>query len=159
MDIRCLSFPIAGALSEHARRRLRLVLRRRSDRIQRVVVRLGFKSGPRCDVDKFCRIQVFLIDAPEAAVEDFGADFYAVVDRATDRVGRVVVKYLDRSARRGRCPTSSHAPQMRTSMKTQRSLQSVAGQASLPDALGITGVLPGAYWLLPAALFLSAAFI
>ena len=42
-------------------------------------------------------------------------------------------------------------------MKTQRSLQSVTGQASLPDALGITGVLPGAYWLLPAALFLSAA--
>ena len=97
IDIRSLSVPIAGALSEHARRRLRLVLTRRSDRIQRVVMRLGFKSGPRGDVDKFCRIQVFLIDAPEAAVEDFGADFYAVVDRATDRVGRVVVKYLDQS--------------------------------------------------------------
>ena len=48
---------------------------------------------------------------------------------------------------------------MRTSMKTQRSLQSVAGQASLPDALGITGVLPGDSRLLSAALFLSVALI
>ena len=28
---------------------------------------------------------------------DTGTDLYAVINRATDRVGRVVVKYLDRS--------------------------------------------------------------
>ena len=97
IDIQSLGFPITAALSDHARRRLRFVLTRRSGRIQRVVVRLGDENGPRGGVDKFCRIQVYLIDAPVAAVEDVGTDLYSVIDCATDRVGRVVVKHLDRS--------------------------------------------------------------
>ena len=96
IDIQSLGFPITGALSDHAKRRLRFVLTRRSDRIQRIVVRLGDENGPRGGADKFCRIQVYLIDAPVAAVEDIAADLYAAIDRATDRVGRVVVKHLDR---------------------------------------------------------------
>ena len=73
------------------------MLTRHSDRIQRVVVRLGDQNGPRGGVDKFCRIQVYLCDAPVAAIEDIGPDLYAVINRAADRVGRVVVKHLDRS--------------------------------------------------------------
>jgi len=76
---------------------LRFVLTRHSDRIQRVVVRLGDENGPRGGVDRFCRIQVHLLDAPVAVIDDLGADLYAVIDRAADRVGRVVVKHLDRS--------------------------------------------------------------
>ena len=97
VDIQSLGFPITAALSDHASRRLRFGLTRHSDRIQRVVVRLGDKNGPRGGVDKFCRIQVYLFDAPVAVVEDIGLDMYAVIDRAADRVGRVVVKHLDRS--------------------------------------------------------------
>ena len=96
IDIQSLGFPITAALSDHARRRLRFVLTRRSDRIQRVVVRLGDENGPRGGIDKFCRIQVYLFDAPVAALEEVGPELYAVIDRATDRVGRVVVKHLDR---------------------------------------------------------------
>ena len=97
IDIQSLGFSITAALAEHAKRRLQFVLTRRSDCIQRVVMRVGDENGPRGGVDKFCRIQVYLIDAPLAAVEDIGCDLYAVIDRATDRVGRVVVKHLDRS--------------------------------------------------------------
>ena len=97
VDIQSLAFPATVALSEHARRRLRFVLTRHSDRIQRVVVRLGDENGPRGGVDKFCRIRVYLFDAPVAVVEDIGTDLYAVIDRATDRVGRAVVKHLCRS--------------------------------------------------------------
>jgi putative sigma-54 modulation protein len=97
VDIQSLGFPITAALSDHASRRLRFGLTRHSDRIQRVVVRVGDKNGPRGGVDKFCRIQVYLFDAPVAVVEDIGLDLYAVIDRAADRVGRVVVKHLDRS--------------------------------------------------------------
>ena len=82
---------------------------RYSDRIQRVVVvRLGDKNGPRGGVDKFCRIQVYLFDAPVAVIEDIGLDMYSVIDRAADRVGRRVVKHLDRSriGRRGDATTS-----------------------------------------------------
>ena len=96
IDIQSLGFPITAALFDHAGRRLRFVLTRRSDRIQRVVVRLGDKNGPRGGIDKFCRIQVYLFDAPVAALEEIGPELYAVIDRATDRVGRVVVKHLDR---------------------------------------------------------------
>ena len=97
VDIQSLAFPITAPLSEHAKRRLRFVLTRHTDRIQRVVVRLGDENGPRGGVDKFCRIRVYLFDAPVAVVEDIGPDLYAVIDRATDRVGRAVVKHLCRS--------------------------------------------------------------
>lgn len=97
VDIQSLGFPITATLSDHTSRRLRFGLTRHTDRIQRVVVRLGDKNGPRGGVDKFCRIQVYLFDAPVAVVEDIGLDMYAVIDRAADRVGRVVVKHLDRS--------------------------------------------------------------
>ena len=96
IDIQSLGFPITGALADYARRRLQFVLTRRSDRIQRVVVRLGDENGPRGGVDKFCRIQVRLFNAPVAVIEEVGHELYAVIDRATDRVGRVVVKHLDR---------------------------------------------------------------
>ena len=113
IDIQSLGFPITAALSDHASRRLRFGLTRYSDRVQRVVVRLGDENGPRGGVDKFCRIQVQLLDAPVAVVEDIGPDLYAVIDRAADRVGRVVVKHLDRSrigSRHGRGDTTTLPP-------------------------------------------------
>jgi ribosome-associated translation inhibitor RaiA len=97
IDIQSLGFPITLALAEHARRRLRFALTRHNDRIQRVVVRLGDENGPRGGADKFCRIRVYLIDAPVAVIADIGSDLYGVIDRTVDRVGRVVVKHLDRS--------------------------------------------------------------
>ena len=113
IDIQSQDFPLTSALLDHAKRRLRFVLMRRSDRIQRVVVRLGDNNGPRGGVDKFCRIQVYLVDAHTAVIEDIGLDMYAVIDRATDRVGRVVVKHLERSRvdwRQGRGDTAASSP-------------------------------------------------
>lgn len=96
VDIHGQGFAVTQALADHIRRRLGFVLARHSDRIQRVSVRVGDENGPRGGVDKFCRIQVHLIDAPVAAIEDVGTDLYTVIDRAADRVGRVVVKHIDR---------------------------------------------------------------
>ena len=113
VNIQSLGFPITAALADHARRRLRFVLTRHSDRIQRVVVRLGDENGPRGGVDKFCRIQVYLFDAPVAVIEDIGPDLYAVIDRAADRMGRLVAKNLDRSRigrRRGRGDATTSPP-------------------------------------------------
>ncbi len=97
MDIQSLGFPITASLKEHATRRLGFVLTRRSDRIRRVVMRLGDENGPRGGVDKFCRIQVYLNGAPVAVIEDVGPNLYSVIDRAADRVGRAVVRHLDQS--------------------------------------------------------------
>lgn len=95
VDIQALGFSITPALTAHAQRRLGFVLTRRSDRIRRVVVRLGDENGPRGGVDKFCRIQVYLADAPVAVIEQTGDDLYSVIDRATDRAGRTVGRHLD----------------------------------------------------------------
>lgn len=103
VDVRSRGFPLASALSDHARRRLRFVLTRHSDRIRRVMVRLGDENGRRGGADKSCRIRVHLVDAPAVVIDDIGLDLYAVIDRAADRVGRAVVKHLDRS-QNGRRP-------------------------------------------------------
>ena len=97
IDIHAQGFTVTRALADHVRRRLGSVVRRHSDRMQRVSIRVGDENGPRGGVDKFCRIQVHLIGAPVAVIGDVGADLYAVIDRATARVGRVVVKNLDRT--------------------------------------------------------------
>ena len=96
-DIQSQGFPLTAALADYSGRRLRFVLTHHGDRIRRIVVRLGDINGPRGDIDKFCRIQVHLSDAPLAAIEEIGSDMYAVINRAADRVGRVVVKQLERS--------------------------------------------------------------
>lgn len=97
VDIHGQGFTVTPALAEHLRRRLGFVLTRHGNRIQRVAIRVGDENGPRGGVDKYCRIQVHLLDAPVAVVTDVGAELYAVIDRAADRVGRVVVKHLNRT--------------------------------------------------------------
>lgn len=96
VDIQGQGFALTSALTDHVRRRIGFALTRHSDCIQCVSVRVGDENGPRGGVDKFCRIQVHLLDAPVATVEDIGVDLHTVIDRAADRVGRIVVKYIDR---------------------------------------------------------------
>lgn len=97
VDIHGRGFTVTQAQAEHVRRRLASVPTRHIHRVQRCAVRVGNENGPRGGVDKFCRIHVHLLDAPTAVIADIGADFYAVIDRGADRVGRVVVKCLDRT--------------------------------------------------------------
>lgn len=61
------------------------------------MVRLVDENGRRGGVDKRCRIQVHLLDAPVAVVDQIGLALYTVIDSAAERIGRVVVKHLDRS--------------------------------------------------------------
>lgn len=98
VEIQSQVFPSTDALPKHARRRLRFVMTRYSARIVRVSVRLGASNDPSAGADKFCRIQVHLVDAPVATIHASGADLYDVIDRATDRAGRLVVKHLGRPA-------------------------------------------------------------
>lgn len=96
IEIQGLGFPLTAPLLDHTRRRLRFALTRTSDRIKRVVVRLGDVNGPRGGADKFCRMQVYVEHAPPVLIEDIGADLYAVIDRAAERAGRNVAKRVDR---------------------------------------------------------------
>ena len=96
IEIQALGFPLTAALLDHTERRLSFALTRTSDRIKRVVVRLGDRNGPRGGEDKFCKIRVVLENSPPVLIEDAGADLYAVIDRAAERAGRNVAKRFDR---------------------------------------------------------------
>ena len=96
IDIQGLGFALTAPLLDHTERRLRFALTRTRNRIKRVVVRLGNTHGTRGGEDKFCRMQVFLNHAPPVLIEDIGTDLYAVIDRVAERVGRNVVKRIDR---------------------------------------------------------------
>jgi len=96
IQIQSLAFPLTAAVLDHIETRLRVALARIRDRIRRVDVRLGDKNSPRGGKDKFCRIQVFLEDAPPVLVEDRGRDLYAAIDRAAERAGRTIVRGLYR---------------------------------------------------------------
>jgi len=96
IDIRGDRLPLTAALLDHTERRLRFALTRSSDRIKRVVVRLGDSNGPRGGEDKFCRMQVHFEHAPPMLIEDAGADLYAVIDRVAERAGRNAAKRVDR---------------------------------------------------------------
>lgn len=102
LDIHSLGFATTDALAARIRRRLGFALARHGAQVRRVAVRVGDENGPRGGIDKYCRIHVHLVGAPVATVEDVGADLYAVIDRAADRVGRVVTKHLDRAQSAGR---------------------------------------------------------
>jgi len=96
IDVQGLGFPLTPALLSHTERRLRFALTRSSDRIMRVVVRLGDTNGPRGGEDKFCRMQIHLQRAAPVLIEDTGGDLYAVIDRVAERAGRNVAKRIDR---------------------------------------------------------------
>ena len=96
IDVQGLGFPLTPALLNYTERRLRFALTRTSDRIMRVVVRLGDANGPRGGEDKFCRMQIYLQRAAPVRIEGAGVDLYAVIDRVAERAGRSVAKRIDR---------------------------------------------------------------
>ena len=95
-------------LPEHIERRLRFALARFGNRVERVVVFLQDRNGPKGGIDKVCRIlaKVQGCGSVMAAVAD--ADWTAAVDRATTRIGHTVARQVDRIRdRSGRSPRSA----------------------------------------------------
>lgn len=95
-------------LPEHIERRLRFALARFGNRVERVVVFLQDRNGPKGGIDKVCRIlaKVQGCGSVMAAVAD--ADWTAAVDRATTRIGHTVARQIDRIRdRNGRSPRAA----------------------------------------------------
>ena len=85
------------ALVEHARRRLEFRLVHRKDRVSHIAVKLGGTGSRRDHQDTYCVLRVKLRGLPAATVVDVGADDYATIDRAVDRVGRLAEAQLRRN--------------------------------------------------------------
>jgi len=92
------------ALADHARRRLQLQFLHLSDRVSYIAVKFGDTGSRRGRRDAYCSVRVQLGGVPAATVVDVGADAYDTIDRAADRVGRLVKEQLrtvDTGRRRG----------------------------------------------------------
>lgn len=88
----------ADALADHARRRLHLRLLHRSDRVAYIAVKVGDTRSHRGHRDTYCAMRVELNGVPSASVVDVGDDAYGTIDRAVDRVGRLVETQLSTGA-------------------------------------------------------------
>ena len=98
IEIRSRGFSTTGALREHVWTRLRSVLSRRADSIQRIVVHLGDENGPKGGIDKHCRLEVVMHGLPLQVAEAEAGDLYSAIDAAVKRVGRAVDRTFELAA-------------------------------------------------------------
>jgi len=99
LDIRPRNLDLTDRLRERIERRMHFALSRFEPRIERVTIRLFDVNGPRGGEDKRCRIVVRVRGCEPAAVVEADRDLGTAIDRAADRVGRVVARALDRLTR------------------------------------------------------------
>ncbi len=96
LDIRGLGFDPTPAVLQHAERRLAFVLARFTPLIRAVTMRLGNLDAPRGGLDKRCRVAAVMEGQGALRTEATGADLYAVIDAAVDRLGRMVGRARER---------------------------------------------------------------
>lgn len=99
MDIRFVSRAASGRsiqeeLADHARCRLHVRLRHRSERLAHISVRLGVTRSGRGRQESHCVMQIQPRGAPSATVVDIGEDARDTIDRAADRVAHLVEELL-----------------------------------------------------------------
>lgn len=99
VEIQFRGFRTSAAQGDYVRRRVRDVMGSRGDSIKAIVVRLGGTNGGRGGADTFCLMQVHLAESFVATVVHMGSDIHDVINRAADRLSRVVAAYLARSQR------------------------------------------------------------
>ena len=87
-------------LRAHAARRLHFALDRFADRVTRARVRLVDMNGPRGGDDIQCLIQVSGTGIGTLVVTTVAADPDTAIDRAAERIHRMVAQHLDRQSKR-----------------------------------------------------------
>ena len=95
-DIRGYHLTISDALRTHIERRLHFALSRFGARILHVTVRLEDVNGPLGGIDKQCRMVVALSGAGHVQAEVLDSECVSAVDRAADRIQRVVAREIER---------------------------------------------------------------
>ncbi len=78
--------------------KLAFELARFAPRVRAVRVLLCDENGPRGGTDKRCVIRVSVPGAPPLLTEQYESDLYVAIDRASDRAGRTLARWLGRTA-------------------------------------------------------------
>jgi hypothetical protein len=82
------------AIAAHARRTLQARMQHLGDRVDHIDVKLGDPDGRRPCQDGYCILRVKLPGLSALTVAHLDADIYRAIDRAVERVGRLVVELL-----------------------------------------------------------------
>ena len=96
IDIQARGFKLTEGLREYVERRLSFVFSSTRRSVRRISVRLSDENGPRGGDDMRCRMQVSLAAASSVVIEDTETNLYVAIDRAADRIGRVVARRIER---------------------------------------------------------------
>jgi putative sigma-54 modulation protein len=100
IDIQSRPFSLTDSLRHYSDQRIRSVLTRFEDHIQRVSMWLSDINGPKGGRDKHCRLQIVLAGDTDVVTENTQADLHVAINRAVERAGRSLKRKLDRKQSR-----------------------------------------------------------
>jgi ribosome-associated translation inhibitor RaiA len=102
--MRTHGIPRSPELSGHVERRLRFVLARFDERLERVTVLLSDQNAERGGIDKLCAIAVRSHGGAEVRIEREASDLRTAIDLACERVKQTLTRSFARltDLRRGR---------------------------------------------------------
>ncbi|AUM01408.1 MAG TPA: HPF/RaiA family ribosome-associated protein [Pseudothauera hydrothermalis] len=96
IDLRCDGVESSPGLKEYVAKRMRFAIGRFRDHIQWARVKLADVNGPRGGADKRCVVQLRLRNLPDVIFAITELEARTAVDRAAERVARVLASRLSR---------------------------------------------------------------
>ena len=96
VEVRIQGTDLADAVRSYAARRIHFALWRFAPRVGRVQIRLSDVNGTRGGVDQCCHISADRLPSGKVVVEQVDADLFAAIDRASERVGQVFQREIQR---------------------------------------------------------------
>lgn len=108
INIQARGFELTESLRDHTRRRLGFAFDWARNDVRRINVRLSDVNGPRGGEDKRCLIQIPIAGKQDIVVNDTEADLYVAIDKAVNRVERVLAKRIARSREHSHTNSKTH---------------------------------------------------
>lgn len=99
IDLQCNGVESPSGLREYVARRMRFAIGRFRDQIRWARVKVADVNGPRGGVDKRCVVQLRLRSCPDVIFSVTELEARSAIDRAAERVARVLVQRLGRQRR------------------------------------------------------------
>ena len=96
VEVRIQGTDLVDAIRSYAFRRIYFALGRFAPRVGRVQVRLSDVNGTRGGVDQCCHITAEKLSSGKVVVEQVDADLFVAIDRASERVGQVFKREIQR---------------------------------------------------------------
>ncbi|PTD95686.1 HPF/RaiA family ribosome-associated protein [Pseudothauera lacus] len=96
IDLHCDGVEANPGLRDYVARRMRFAIGRFRDHIQWARVKVADVNGPKGGADKRCVVQLRLRNLPDVIFAITELEVRAAVDRAADRVSRVLAQRVQR---------------------------------------------------------------